>query len=253
MGATSHTLRQRHGLFDHPLLLASAVDPGERDQSDGDNGEYDQDPFASHPAILARSRSPTIAHAAMTLDAPSLSDAEIRKLVERLDRPIVLVGMMGVGKSTVGRKLATLLHLDFRDADDEIEEAAQMSVGEIFERFGEAYFRAGERRVIARLLDGGRAVIATGGGAFVQADTRELILERGIAIWLDADVDTLVDRVRRKDTRPLLRDGDPREIVARLKAEREPAYALAPIHVPSGGGPHSDAVARIVQELDQWQ
>jgi len=189
----------------------------------------------------------------MTLDAPSLSDAEIRKLVERLDRPIVLVGMMGVGKSTVGRKLATLLHLDFRDADDEIEEAAQMTVNEIFERFGEDYFRDGERRVIARLLDAGPSVIATGGGAFVQADTRELILERGIAVWLDADVDTLVERVKRKDTRPLLRGGDPREIVAQLKAEREPAYALAPIHVPSGGGPHSDAVARIVQELDQWQ
>ena len=188
----------------------------------------------------------------MTIDAPSLSDAEIRKLVERLDRPIVLVGMMGVGKSTVGRKLATLLHLDFRDADDEIEEAAQMTVSEIFERFGEDYFRAGERRVIARLLDAGPSVIATGGGAFVQADTRELILERGIAVWLDADVDTLVDRVGRKDTRPLLRDGDPREIVARLKAEREPAYALAPIHVASGGGRHGDTVTRIVQELDKW-
>jgi shikimate kinase len=189
----------------------------------------------------------------MTLDAPSLSDAEIRKLVERLDRPIVLVGMMGVGKSTVGRKLATLLHLDFRDADDEIEEAAQMTVSEIFERFGQDYFRDGERRVIARLLDAGPSVIATGGGAFVQADTRELILERGIAVWLDADVDTLVERVKRKDTRPLLRGGDPREIVAHLRTEREPAYGLAPIHVPSGGGPHGDTVTRIVQELDQWQ
>ena len=188
----------------------------------------------------------------MTIDAPSLSDAEIRKLVERLDRPVVLVGMMGVGKSTVGRKLATLLHLDFHDADDAIEEAAQMTVSEIFERFGEAYFRDGERRVIARLIDGGPAVIATGGGAFAQADTRQLILERGIAVWLDADVDTMLDRVRRKDTRPLLKNGDPREIVGRLKAEREPCYAEAPIHVSSSRGPHSDAVARIVQELTQW-
>jgi shikimate kinase len=188
----------------------------------------------------------------MTIDVPSLSDAEIRKLVERLERPIVLVGMMGVGKSTVGRKLATLLHLEFCDADDAIEEAAQMSVSEIFEKFGEAYFRDGERRVIARLIDGGPAVIATGGGAFAQDDTRKLILERGIAVWLDADVDTIVDRVRRKDTRPLLKNGDPREIVARLKAEREPLYAEAPLHVSSGSGPHSDAVARIVQELDQW-
>jgi len=188
----------------------------------------------------------------MTIDAPSLSDAEIRRLVERLDRPIVLVGMMGVGKSTVGRKLAALLHLNFCDADDEIEEAAQMSVSEIFERFGEAYFRDGERRVIARLIDGGPSVIATGGGAFVQEDTRALICERGIAVWLDADVDTLLDRVKRKDTRPLLRDGDPREIISWLKAEREPAYAEAPLHVASGGGPHGDTVARIVQELDKW-
>jgi shikimate kinase len=188
----------------------------------------------------------------MTLDAPSLSDAEIRELVKRLDRPVVLVGMMGVGKSTVGRKLATLLNLPFCDADDEIEAAAQMSVSEIFEKFGEAYFRDGERRVIARLIDGGPAVIATGGGAFAQADTRKLILERGIAVWLDADVDTILDRVRRKDTRPLLKNGDPREIVARLKTEREPFYAEAPLHVSSGSGPHSDAVARIVRELDRW-
>jgi shikimate kinase len=188
----------------------------------------------------------------MTIDAPSLSDAEIRKLAERIDRPIVLVGMMGVGKSTVGRKLAALLHLNFCDADDAIEDAAQMSISEIFERFGEAYFRDGERRVIARLIDGGPAVIATGGGAFAQEDTRKLILERGIAVWLDADVDTILDRVRRKDTRPLLKNGDPREIVARLKVDREPAYAQAPLHVKSAAGPHGDTVTRIVQELDQW-
>ena len=188
----------------------------------------------------------------MTLDTPSLSDAEIRKLVARVDRPIVLVGMMGVGKSTVGRKLATLLQLDFCDADDAIEEAAQMSISEIFERFGEDYFRDGERRVIARLLDSGPAVIATGGGAFAQEETRKLVLERGIAVWLDADANTIVDRVRRKDTRPLLKDGDPREIVSRLKAEREPLYAEAPIHVSSSSGPHGDTVIRIIAELDRW-
>ena len=189
----------------------------------------------------------------MTIDAPPLSDAEIRRLVERLDRPVVLVGMMGVGKSTVGRKLSALLGLAFRDADDEIEEAAQMSVSEIFERFGEDYFRDGERRVIARLMEGGPKVIATGGGAFVQDETRKLILERGIAVWLDSDVDTLVERVGRKDTRPLLRGGDPQEIVARLKAEREPFSAEAPIHIFSNSGPHGEAVTRIVQELDKWQ
>jgi shikimate kinase len=187
----------------------------------------------------------------MTLDAASLTDAEIKALAARLDRPVVLVGMMGVGKSTVGRKLAALLDLPFSDADDEIVEAAQMSVSEIFERFGEDYFRDGERRVISRLMEGGPGVIATGGGAFVQPETRALILERGVAVWLDSDVDTLVERVGRKDTRPLLRGGDPKEIVARLKAEREPAYAEAPIKVSSGAGPHGDTVMRIVRELER--
>lgn len=188
----------------------------------------------------------------MTIDAPSFGDSEIRRLAARIDRPVVLVGMMGAGKSTVGRKLAQLLDLPFADADDEIERAAQMTVGEIFERFGEAYFRDGERRVIARLLDGGPMVLATGGGAFVQPDTRALILERGIAVWLDSDVATLVERVSRKDSRPLLREGDPAAIIARLKTERESAYALAPIKVTSHPGPHSDTLNRILQELDSW-
>ena len=188
----------------------------------------------------------------MTIEARTLSDSAIRALAARIDRPIVLVGMMGVGKSTVGRKLAQLLGLHFADADDEIEQAAQMSVSEIFETFGEPYFRDGERRVIARLLEGGPQVLATGGGAFVQPDTRALILERGLAIWLDSDVKTLVERVGRKDTRPLLRDGDPAEIVTRLKAEREPAYAQAPIKVMSDAGPHGEAVSRILQALDAW-
>lgn len=188
----------------------------------------------------------------MTIDAHTLSDGEIRTLAARIDRPLVLVGMMGVGKSTIGRKLAQLLGLPFADADEEIEQAAQMSVSEIFERFGEEYFRDGERRVIARLLDSGPSVLATGGGAFVQALTRELILERGIAVWLDSDVATLVERVGRKDTRPLLRGGDPKEIVAKLKAERESAYAQAPIKVMSHPGPHGDTVNRILQELAAW-
>lgn len=188
----------------------------------------------------------------MTIDASALSDNAIRELAARIDRPIVLVGMMGVGKSTIGRKLAQLLGLPFADADEEIEQAAQMSVAEIFERFGEAYFRDGERRVIARLLDAGPSVLATGGGAFVQEDTRALILQRGIAVWLDSDVATIVDRVSRRDTRPLLREGDPREIVARLKADRESAYAEAPIKAMSQPGPHGDTVNRILQELAAW-
>lgn len=188
----------------------------------------------------------------MTIETRNPSDSDVRALAARIDRPIVLVGMMGVGKSTVGRKLAQLLSLPFADADDEIEQAAQMSVSEIFQTFGEPYFRDGERRVIARLLEGGPQVLATGGGAFVQPETRELILDRGLAVWLDCDVNTLVDRVGRKDTRPLLREGDPEEIIARLKAEREPAYAQAPIKVVSGPGPHGEAVVRILQALDAW-
>lgn len=196
----------------------------------------------------------------MTIDSPEplgsdirrLSDSEIRALAARIDRPLVLVGMMGVGKSTVGRKLAQLLGLPFADADDEIAEAAQMSVSEIFERYGEAFFRDGERRVIARLLEAGPAVIATGGGAFVQPETRALIKRAGIAIWLDSDVATLVDRVTRKDTRPLLRGGDPAEIVARIKAEREPAYAEAEFKVMSDAGPHGESVNRIMHGLIEW-
>ena len=190
----------------------------------------------------------------MTIATPLPDDATIRSICGRIKRPIVLVGMMGVGKSTVGRKLASTLGIDFIDADDAIAEAANMSITEIFDQFGEDYFRDGERRVIARLLEdrGGECVIATGGGAFVQEETRSLILEQGIAIWLDSDMDTLVERVGRNDKRPLLRDGDTREIVTRMKAEREPAYSQAPIHVRSDAGPHVEAVARILEKLDLW-
>lgn len=190
----------------------------------------------------------------MEHDESTLSPAEIEALVQRIDRPIVLVGLMGVGKSSIGRKLASLLHVPFVDADDEIERAAQMSIKEIFAQFGEPYFRDGERRVIARLIDGPgtRCVIATGGGAFVNDETRALILDKAIAVWLDSEIDVLVDRVGRKDTRPLLKDGDPREILTRLKAEREPAYAHAPIRVMSSTGPQSRTVARVLKGIAEW-
>jgi len=188
----------------------------------------------------------------MTKPDTTLSDAEIGALIRRIDRPIVLVGMMGVGKSTIGRKLATILHLPFIDADEEIEKAAQMSVSEIFAKFGEPYFRDGERRVIARMVSERPSIIATGGGAFVNDETRGLILDKAVAVWLDCDTDTLVERVGRKDTRPLLRDGDPREIITRLKADRLPFYSQAPIHIMSEAGPHQQAVLRILKGINEW-
>jgi shikimate kinase len=190
----------------------------------------------------------------MEVDEPHLSPEEIEAIAARIDRPIVLVGMMGVGKSSVGKRLSTLLHCPFADADDEIEAAAQMTIPEIFEAYGEAGFRDGERRVIARLIeaDNGRKVIATGGGAFCNAETRALILERTIAVWLDSDIDTLMDRTARKDNRPLLKQGDPREILTRLREERRPAYSQAPVHVLSGGGPHGRTLASVLRGIDQW-
>lgn len=166
-----------------------------------------------------------------------------------VERPIVLIGLMGVGKTTVGRRLAQRLGLSFVDADEEIEEAAGMTVSEIFERFGEPYFRDGERRVIARLIDGNPKVIATGGGAFMNEQTRALILERATAVWLEADIEVLVERVRRRDTRPLLKGRDPRDVLRDLAKLRNPVYALAPIHVRSQPSPHDATVKAILKAL----
>ena len=165
-------------------------------------------------------------------------------------RSIVLVGMMGTGKSTIGKRLANRLHMAFADADAEIVTAAGLSIPEIFERHGEAHFRDGERRVIARLIDGAPKVLATGGGAFMHEATRALILERAIAIWLDADIDTLVERVSRRDDRPLLRDRDPHAMLTELAAVRNPVYALAPIHICSAPAPHEVTVSKIVEALN---
>jgi shikimate kinase len=166
-------------------------------------------------------------------------------------RPIVLVGLMGVGKTTVGRRLAMRMNLPFVDADHEIEAASGMSVTEIFGKFGEPYFRDGERRVIARLIDGTPKVIATGGGAFINDDTRALILRDAISVWLSAHPDVLVERVRRRDTRPLLRNGDPGKVLAELARVRNPIYAQAQIHIVSNKTPHEATVAAILKALGQ--
>jgi shikimate kinase len=180
---------------------------------------------------------------------PELSVLPAEVLRAAALRPVTLVGLMGVGKTTIGRRLATRLDLPFVDADAEIEVASGMAVSEIFARFGEAHFRDGERRVIARLIDGAPKVIATGGGAFIDADTRALILARTRAVWLDADIATLVERVRRRDTRPLLKDKDPAEVLTALAAVRNPIYAEAPIHIGSKRGPHTETVDAIIAAL----
>lgn len=190
----------------------------------------------------------------MDVQQHRFSAREIAEMADRLNRPIVLVGMMGVGKSSVGKRLAALLNRPFVDADEEIEQSAQMTIPEIFESYGEEYFRDGERRVIARLLgdEAEPGVIATGGGAFCNDDTRALILDKAITVWLDSDINTLVDRTSRKDNRPLLRDGNPTEILTKLREERQPAYSQAPIHVISNPGPHIQTVNKVLEGLAQW-
>ena len=163
--------------------------------------------------------------------------------MERLKRTVVLVGMMGAGKSSVGRRLA------FRDADSEIEAAAGWSISDIFDRFGEAGFREGERKVIVRLLDDAPHVLATGGGAFVDSETRARIKGSAVSVWIKAPVEVLLARVSRRDTRPLLRNGNPREILERLLGERAPIYGEADLAVDSEDGPHHASVDRIVAAL----
>ncbi len=165
-------------------------------------------------------------------------------------RPIVLVGMMGVGKSTVGRRIAARLGLPFVDADTEIEAAhAGMSIPEIFEIHGEPYFRDGEVRVIARLLEGGPVVLATGGGAILREETRRRIKDKGVSVWLKADADVILRRVRRRADRPLLQTADPAATVQRLIAEREPLYQHADLTIWSRDVPHEKIVEECVTAL----
>jgi shikimate kinase len=167
-------------------------------------------------------------------------------------RSLVLVGLMGAGKSTVGRRLAQTLQLPFRDADHEIEAAAGMTIPEIFAIHGEDHFRDGERLVIARLLQEGPIVLATGGGAFMNDETRLRIAEHGISLWLKADLDVLMRRVRKRTTRPLLQNPDPEGTMRRLMEVRYPVYATADITVDSHEAPHDRVVADIVKALGEW-
>ena len=164
-------------------------------------------------------------------------------------RSIVLVGMMGAGKTAVGKRVAQRLRLPFVDADAEIEAGARMTIPEIFERFGEAYFRDGERKVIARLLEEGQRVLATGGGAFMNPVTRDRIGLKGVSVWLRPEFDVLMRRVLKRSNRPLLQTPDPESTLRRLLEERGPVYALADLTVESRDGPHDHTVEAVIDAL----
>lgn len=182
--------------------------------------------------------------------APATPEGLIRRGLG--ERSIVLIGLMGAGKSTAGRRLAARLSLSFKDADQEIEAAAGMSISDIFSLYGETYFRDGERRVIARLLQHGPAVLATGGGAFMHPQTRERIAAAGVSLWLRADLDTLMRRVRKRQNRPLLQNADPEAVMRGLIDLRYPVYALSDLTVESRDTPHDKVVGDAVAALAAW-
>jgi len=165
------------------------------------------------------------------------------------DKSIVMVGLMGCGKSAVGRRLAARLGLPFVDADEEIEKAAGQSIEDIFAEHGEPYFREGERKVLARLMRSGPQVLATGGGAFMNADTRAMIADRGISVWLKAELALLLRRVAKRNNRPLLKGADPQSVMQRLMDTRYPVYAQADITVESRDVPHDTIVGEIIERL----
>ncbi|MEA2793650.1 MAG: shikimate kinase [Bradyrhizobium sp.] len=183
-------------------------------------------------------------------DASASQEAEISAALGT--RSIVLVGMMGAGKTTIGRRLSARLRLPFVDADSEIEAAAGMSIPDIFETHGEPHFRDGEARVIARLLDAGPAVLATGGGAFMREETRSRIGSKAVSIWLKADADVIMKRVKRRADRPLLQTADPAATVGRLIEEREPVYRHADLTIASRDVPHEKIVDECIDALHAW-
>ncbi len=196
--------------------------------------------------------SSSAAAAVDTTSAPHGQSINTQALRNQLgDRAIVIVGMMGAGKSSIGRRLAQTLRLDFVDSDDEIEKAANLTIPEIFETYGEAHFRDGEQKVIARLLSDDAKVVAVGGGAFENPKTRATISKNGLSIWLKADLDTLMARVRRRSHRPLLKTADPEATMLRLMEAREPNYALADITVTSRDAAHSEVVQACLEALQE--
>jgi shikimate kinase len=179
------------------------------------------------------------------------TDIQADPAAGRIDRTIVMVGLMGAGKTSIGRRLAQRLGLAFIDADHEIEMAAGCTIEEIFERYGEAAFRDGERKIIQRLLERPPHVLATGGGAFIDPETRSRIKAAGISVWLKADHDVLVRRVSRRTNRPLLKRGEPRDVLARLMELRYPVYAEADICIDSLDAPAETTVERVIEAIDR--
>jgi shikimate kinase len=184
-----------------------------------------------------------------------MAATEMAQLVERVragigTKTLVLVGLMGAGKTSVGRKLAQTLQLPFADSDHEIENVSRMTVPELFEAYGEVEFRALEQRVVTRLVADGPAVIGTGGGAFMNADTRAAIRAKGISIWLKADLDTLMERVARRQNRPLLKASDPRAVMRKLMEDRYPVYGEADVTIMSRDARHATIAAEIIKAVD---
>jgi shikimate kinase len=205
------------------------------------------------PRAAARSAATTKERARLAERKKDLKPEQLTAIREALGpRSIVLIGLMGAGKTAVGKRLAAKLDLPFTDADSEIELAAGQTVSEIFADYGEPYFRQGEARVIARLLRGGPQVLATGGGAYMDARTRANIKAAGISIWLKADLPVLLHRVRRRDNRPLLASGDPDKVMRELMEKRYPIYAEADITVESREVPHDVIVADVLDALSRW-
>ncbi len=182
-------------------------------------------------------------------DHPTGNHAELLGRLE--NRSIVFVGLMGAGKTAIGRKVATMLSLPFIDSDHEIESVSRMTIPELFEHYGEAEFRALEQRVILRLLEGGPQVLSTGGGAFMNAQTREGISAHGVSVWLRAELDLLMERVSKKQNRPLLKNPDPRGVLKRLIGERYPVYATADITVQTRDERKEIIAAEVIQALEE--
>ncbi len=183
---------------------------------------------------------------------PTLAAENTADLLARLgQRSVVFVGLMGAGKTAIGRKVAAALGLPFTDSDHEIESVSRMTIPDLFDRYGEAEFRSLEQRVIARVLENGPQVLSTGGGAFMNEQTREAIAAGGLSVWLKADIDTLLDRVSKKQNRPLLRNADPRAVLERLMTERYPVYALADVTVATRDERKEVIAGEVIEALDR--